>query len=336
QATSGPRGSLSAITAAAPNDLWTAGPKGQLFNLEQAPLFFQHWDGQHWSMRDAPRLPDTLHADFVSLGDIAAVSATDVWAVGSYGYQVAYQPGPLDRSGTLIMHWNGQNWRIVPSPNPGHNYNDLGAIAAVSANDVWAAGFNNDAIGKSQPLLLHWDGATWTVASPPQVGGELHDIAAIAADDIWAVGETPGRQSLTIHWDGRQWTPVPAPNGCPLSGVAASGTNDVWAVGSGTLTPSCEPTPCHWDGQTCRRVPYSYPAEAVDFDDITAFAPNDAWLVGSYQYADMPRAVVAHWDGRAWSTIPAPTFAKFQKFETLTKAAGGEVWMAGFATEDEL
>ncbi len=74
------------------------------------------------------------------LNGIAAVSATDVWAVGRYG----------DSNGdehTLIEHWNGSSWSAIPSPNPGGQSQGLSSVAAVSASDVWAVGSEYDPTG---------------------------------------------------------------------------------------------------------------------------------------------------------------------------------------------
>src|SRR5262245_1570442 len=40
---------------------------------------------------------------------VAAITSTDVWAVGGYGNltTVAHQ---------LIQHWDGQNWALTPTP----------------------------------------------------------------------------------------------------------------------------------------------------------------------------------------------------------------------------
>ena len=42
---------------------------------------------------------------------VAAVSASDVWAVGSYYNS---QKGVME---TLIEHWDSTSWSVVPSPN---------------------------------------------------------------------------------------------------------------------------------------------------------------------------------------------------------------------------
>src|SRR5206468_9107024 len=67
------------------------------------------------------------------LRGVAAVSANDVWAVGDYSNGTGHQQ-------TLVEHWNGTAWSVVPSPNVGTGHNVLNGVAAVSANDVWAVG----------------------------------------------------------------------------------------------------------------------------------------------------------------------------------------------------
>jgi hypothetical protein len=73
-----------------------------------------------------------------SLNGVAAVSSTDVWAVG---YSYDYYGGGSD---SLIEHWDGTAWTTVPSPNPGTALNYLNGVAAVSSNDVWAVGYYRD------------------------------------------------------------------------------------------------------------------------------------------------------------------------------------------------
>jgi hypothetical protein len=45
-----------------------------------------------------------------TLNVVAATSGKDVWAVGTPIVGGAFK--------TLIEHWDGAHWKIVPSPNP--------------------------------------------------------------------------------------------------------------------------------------------------------------------------------------------------------------------------
>src|SRR2546421_433271 len=79
-----------------------------------------------WSVVKSPNVGSRDN----QLSGVAAVSANNIWAVGSY----------LNSSGnanqTLIEHWNGTSWNVVKSPNVGFHNNELSGVAAVSANNI--------------------------------------------------------------------------------------------------------------------------------------------------------------------------------------------------------
>src|SRR5436190_6811656 len=70
-------------------------------------------------------------------------------------------------------------WSIVKSPNVG-SISTFNAVAAVSANDVWAVGY---ATG-FKPLIENWNGTHWrVVASPDQkIGAILYGLSVISAN----------------------------------------------------------------------------------------------------------------------------------------------------------
>lgn len=72
---------------------------------EFAPLL-ERWDGTEWRQVTIEGVPGTY--DF--FGGIHGTSTTDIWAVGA---QAASSVTP-DR--TLIAHWDGTAWSVVPSP----------------------------------------------------------------------------------------------------------------------------------------------------------------------------------------------------------------------------
>src|SRR5437870_4001396 len=82
-----------------------------------------------------------------SLNAIKAISATNVWAVGSLG------------SSALIEHWNGKQWSLVSSPTVGTG-SSLSSLTALSATDIWAVGtLSNSSL--TQPLIEHYNGTQW-------------------------------------------------------------------------------------------------------------------------------------------------------------------------------
>jgi hypothetical protein len=92
----------------------------------------------------------------------------------------------------LIQHWDGTNWTVVASPSL-PTPNELTAVSAVAANDVWAVGGNSG----GQALTQHWDGSTWSVIPNPNPGtfNRLFGVAAISSNDVWAVGVTQQRRA---------------------------------------------------------------------------------------------------------------------------------------------
>jgi hypothetical protein len=77
---------------------------------------------------------------------------------------------------TLIEHWDGQSWQVVPTPNVGtpsvFQRNVLYGIAALSPTDIWTAGQFQlpDGSGSQLTLSLHFDGTTWSIVPTPDVG----------------------------------------------------------------------------------------------------------------------------------------------------------------------
>ncbi len=65
---------------------------------------------------------------------VAAVAATDIWAVGSvYGH--------FPHAQTLIEHLERPGWQLVPSPGISSQIAAyLHGVTALASNDVWAVG----------------------------------------------------------------------------------------------------------------------------------------------------------------------------------------------------
>src|SRR5436190_5959236 len=118
-----------------------------------------------------------------TLRGVAAISANDVWAVGHFVSSGTNR--------TFTMHWNGAQWDVVSSPNAGSSSNYLYAVVAISTNDVWAAGNYVGGSGPERTLIMHWDGAQWSIVPSPNSGplsNTLRGLSASSASDVWAAG----------------------------------------------------------------------------------------------------------------------------------------------------
>jgi uncharacterized membrane protein len=196
-------GFFRGVSADAPDDIWAVGYSGLNF-----VTFSQHFDGTAWKLVPTPDVgtgPNMLNG-------VVALAPNDVWAVG---YSTATEKPPQGKydvpSKTLIEHYDGTGWSVVPSPNVGphsqYQSNKLYGVTAVSANDIWAFGAYEAASGNGNQstLVLHWDGTSWTlVPSPsPEPGDFLDDIltsgVVTAPGSVWIVGsEDPAAQGKPV------------------------------------------------------------------------------------------------------------------------------------------
>jgi erythromycin esterase-like protein len=295
---------LSGVAAVTANDAWAVGDYYKGNRLRDHTLI-EHWDGQAWAVVPSPD-PGTSDA----LRGVAAVSATDAWAVGGYG---RHNP-----SRTLIEHWNGKLWKVVPTPHPHHHY--VSAVAAVSAKNAWAVGYRSGR-GGAWTLIEHWNGKAWKVvpspsrsASPEPVRRDLfYGVAAVSAKDAWAVGTYNHHrriEPLIAHWNGKAWKVVPSPHPAvkgfkfsQLFSVAAVSAKHAWAVGSYPHHGGFRTLIERWNGKRWKQVPSPNPAGYYnELSGVAAVSANDAWAVGAYRHGSGPdQTLVEHWNGKAWS-----------------------------------
>jgi len=265
------------------------------------------------------------------LHSVSAFAENDVWAAG-----VSYNTERTLGS-TLIEHWNGSQWSVVPSPNPSSFVNRINAVAAVSANDVWAVG--TAPTSTDTVLILHWNGTAWSVVPNPTNGIPLTNLAALAvisANDIWAVGSgLIGDESATatLHWNGTAGSVVPSPNVGPevdnsLAGVAAVSSNDVWAVGTQQPTNLTDPSTLilHWDGSAWTIVPNTSP-EGGHLLAAAAVTSNDVWATG---YSELG-TLAEHWDGTSWSIVQTPDIRGGEPLflPSVVALSSNNVWAVG-------
>jgi hypothetical protein len=278
-----------------------------------------------WRVVPNPPPYQSTASDFIGL---AAVSADDIWAVGSYSvYTVAR---------TLIEHWDGLGWSQVPSPNVPGQETVLTAASAVSANDIWAVGHSPS---NYRTITEHWDGNQWSLIPSPSMGtGDnlLLGVAAVAANDVWAVGSYADGsgylRTLIERWNGASWNIIPSPNlsefNNELRSVAALSSSDVWAVGYSHIGSADQTLTIHWDGTRWSPVPGpNAPGSTQDIlYGVSAVSTDNVWAVGFDNSGD---SLILHWDGDHWTQIPAPRVGAYHYLFGVSAAAANNVWAVG-------
>lgn len=242
-----------------------------------------HWDGTRWDF--VPVATDPEEAQFpLWLQSVHAIAPDDAWAVGNTGLS-----GRGQSRGSVIEHWDGTRWTMVPGPTDRAAGAELHDLAAAAPNDVWAVGTVwIDGGTRSAPAIEHWDGTGWTLVPSPAIDTDavLNGVTVNSATDAWAVGATQspaGIHTLVEHWDGTAWSIVPgaadSPADSALNGVHAFSRTDAWAVGS---TPGSGQIQ-HWDGRAWTRSSLPGPQEwgrPAIYARVDGASPDDVWAVG--------------------------------------------------------
>ena len=307
---------LSSVTATSSDNAWAVGSVS--FSSHETGELIVGWNGTSWTqVTPSPALPPGASASY--LAGVAASSASNAWAVGSY--QIGGQAHQM-----LMVNWNGTSWEEVTSPNPGGftHSSRLTSVTVLSANDAWAAGYYRSAkFAGTHTLIMHWNGTTWSQVPSPTPStahqGVLLGISATSPTSAWAVGYTikphsqvPGT-TLILHWNGSTWRrqASPNPSGRPsqfafyrLYSVSATSASNAWAAGyqqhgTGDVTTLI----LHWNGRAWRWTsgPATTDNEQQSFG--VAAAPNgDAWVVGLFSSDPHPLAgaYALRWNGKNW------------------------------------
>ena len=240
--------------------------------------------------------------------DLLAVTSTttgDAWAVG--WYQAGTSTSPLPQ--TLIEHFDGTSWSVVPSPdqlnaNGVATSNELVAVSADSVTDVWAVGWYVDVNAYGYPvdqlLVEHYNGTAWSLApataspfdapSPRASQNQFLGVAAASPTDVWAVGQYHSgstAETLIEHFNGTAWTevasPSPGTSANVLNAVALDGAGGADAVGY-TSTGTVDQTLIeHYDGTAWSIVasPDTSTTLSNQLAGVAATSATDIWAVGT-------------------------------------------------------
>ena len=252
----------------------------------------------------------TMHNE---LDAVAGLTSNDVWAVGRYAPLVGQER-------TLIEHFDGVKWSIIPSPNVGQFHNELDGISAVYFNDVWAVGhYDTQASPLDKALIEHWDGVKWSIVPAPSLLGKISDLKAISVTPkggpVWAVGSQQiGNRvvSLAIQMVGGVWRVIPSPNHGPfanaLTSVSAISVRVMWAVGAETHSSTSLAVTLHWDGQDIdleripERLTHHYELNSVAGDSL-----RRVFAVGDYYAGKTYVPIILQWTGKHWRESAFPT-----------------------------
>ncbi len=320
-ATGGPSAAtLNAVAATSASNAWAV---GSYHTQAGYRTLIERWNGRSWQVIPSPN-PDANGFGTDTLGGVVALSKSNAWAFGFYEKRTT-------SFRTLILHWNGSHWSVVPSPNSGSGENVLGAAAAVSPSDIWAVGYRNGP-GPRKTLTEHWNGSSWSIVASPNAGSAktenyLFGVAAFAHQG-WAVGgdtRSYGR-TLALRLVGTAWSWVPTVNPGQgdrfLQAVSAPSDGVALAVGSYLTQNRTKTHGERWTSAGWSVVPSASPGgDYNSLQGVAAKSVSNAWAVGTQRATPGSsfRTLIEQWNGTAWTPVASPSPSR------------GDNWLFGVA-----
>lgn len=218
---------LSSLSMLSPTEGWAAGtlvPYSTASTPTQAPSgVILRYSGGQW------RVDDLMSG--ATLQSISIASAAEGWAAGHTDRYtpttINGQPGSVDTTLALLLHYTGGKWVKVPNPDyTGDQSQGFGTVSLSSATEGWLTG-GNDALSGA-PILLHYSGTVWQQVSMPAIKGArsytIFDIAMTSASEGWAVGASLSTEANGIpNPQGHGYQPTVTP-------VILHYLNGAWSV----------------------------------------------------------------------------------------------------------
>jgi hypothetical protein len=114
--------------------------------LDPGQAIAEHWNGRHWALI-TPNLGGPATGGNVNrLSDIACVSTTACWAVGSTFTDMANAPA-------VTASWDGSKFTAGTNDNP-YSEDALDALGCVSGSQCFSVGYGENAGGALRPIAL--------------------------------------------------------------------------------------------------------------------------------------------------------------------------------------
>jgi lysophospholipase L1-like esterase len=272
--------------------------------------FARRWDGTSWSSVSMPVFPDQGAYQGPVVTGVDCTSSADCFAVG-WVYATTEH-----RDQTLVEHWDGNTWTVVPSPNnPVGSDTHLVGVSCASPTFCVAVGDTYTGRGFAS-VIERWDGTSWTLDSiysksdvPNVVNTLLSYVSCTSRTFCVALGyfveqtfSSISNQLLLRHWDGRQWTDYPIEGNSPL-GIDCFSATSCMVLSVQIYSSRSDAT--YWNGTTWTRIDtpnYEYAANSNLYDSVSCPGVEECVAGTSSVAADGSQAT-SHWDGQAWSGL---------------------------------
>jgi len=188
---------LASTEVLSPANVWVFGAHviGSIDSLKLVP-FAARFDGRSWRAVKVRGVG--------TIGPVSVISPASMWALTGVDLPAIGLPNH-----PKVVHWNGTAWRPMAVQPRLPKHATLTGILAESSRDIWLGGsVPNHKTGTSE-LALHWDGTSWTNASPPARPSEADEFLTSLVPDgsggLWAVAEAIPGPARFWHYTNGAW-----------------------------------------------------------------------------------------------------------------------------------
>lgn len=271
-----------------------------------------------------------------ALVGVAAVSPTDVWAVGYAG-----SPSQM-----LIEHYDGVSWTRAKAPRVGGT-SWLTGVSVGADGSVWIAGVHTLASG-DHGLVFEWTGSQWSrIGGIPVRANELNSIEAFSATDVWVGGTSSADNVVLMHYDGSGWTSVKVDISGNRRGerhhvgeiTALGGTSaapmglvhsaaEIGGQDAGTVAPASDGS--RWTAALLMEGPSTTEVSGV------ASSPGDRWIVG-YRADDngIVQPMAWHYNSQFGSLASPRAVTTDHVLNGVADESSTDAWAVGYRVSND-
>ena len=253
----------------------------------------------------------------VAVTTSSGVGVPEVWVAWTTtgGGTLSARSGKTDDQGMASVNW------IL-----GTSLGEQSVTATINGTEGSSAVFKANAVGP--PIVLHYDGATWSTSLRDNHGAHisLQAVWGASGSDVFVGGGTCSGPSssgpLIMRYDGTSWVDTRACPGPSLSQVTSIGGNsgtDVFAVERHPLPPSFSSSIVHYNGQSWNEVYRRGCSFCGGLRAVWSSGPTSAIAVGD-------SGSVLHYDGANWN---AKATGATQHLRAVWGASGSGVFAVG-------
>jgi hypothetical protein len=327
QAVPSPAGAIGAgfsgLSCGTPATCIAAGSYGN--SSGASVLLAEAWNGTRWRIQAAPSAAGSTGSEFLAVSCSAAAACTAVGATTISTRAGRGASGGTSTTVSLAERWNGTNWRIQATPNPGRSVGTgLAAVSCSATTACTAAGSYDTASHLARTTAAAWGGRSWHRQATPSPAGAsvssgLIGLSCASARACTAAGFGTGASgnstALTERWDGARWRiqPSPVPAGAVsavLNGVSCPAPRTCTAVGEYFSAGQRELALAErWSGGQWRLQQFPRPPATAQGDELSGVscpAVGTCFATGWYFTKSGMAAFTAAWNGGRWQVQPAP------------------------------